>query len=644
MAERAEEPDAEAPDSSPSGADGLAAALIAALGRRGNDAKTDPEFEAFLRRQSRLVDLQTEHLHEQRELILSRLHWGRYSDRMKALLQTLTVLLGLAIVIAVAAMAWEAHKDHGVSIAAFSVPPDLAQRGLTGQVVASELLDRLADLQAQTVTARPASTYANDWGGDIKVEIPETGVSIGELNRYLHEWLGNETRITGEVVRTPAGLIVAARAGATPAGRFVGAEGDLESLIQRAAEVVYAQTQPYRYAVYLASTGRQDQALAAYKTIAQTGAREDRPWAYAGWAALVALDDPIAGGARARDALALGAPPQSQVFTALYGSEAFASHWEAERAVGQDADRLGVGASGLMPSDAMKGDYRGAAKGDRRGAAALRPKSSVFLEGEASAGQVRLIASGALSLGHDIASARGLIRGLPPEFADSIAVIQGTGFWAFVDEDWRRIERSLRSPRLAFPGDGIKKRAVAAGLAVAVAMQGRQAEAEALVATTPLDCDLCVDARAVIAERGGNWPAAERWITLLEARTPSIPFAPTEHGKLLLDRGETDAAIAELEKAHRLGPHFADPLELWGEALTTKRDYVGAARKFAEADQDAPKWGRNHLRWGEALMLAGRYREARAQYETANGLDLSIADRGALKVLLARTAAGPLHG
>jgi hypothetical protein len=50
------------------------------------------------------------------------------------------------------------------------------------------------------------------------------------------------------------------------------------------------------------------------------------------------------------------------------------------------------------------------------------------------------------------------------------------------------------------------------------------------------------------------------------------------------------------------------------------------------------------MRWGEALMLAGRYAEARRQYETANGLDLSKPDRAALDVLLARTASGPLRG
>ncbi|HEY5411942.1 MAG TPA: hypothetical protein VIJ94_14565, partial [Caulobacteraceae bacterium] len=170
MAERIEEAESEAPDGAVSGADGVAAVMAAALKRRRKTGSNgDAEFDGFLRDQRRLVNLQTEHLHEQRELMLSRLRLGRWKDRVSLALQAMTAVVGLAIAGAVAGMAWQAHEDHGVSIAAFSVPPDLAQRGMTGQVVASELLDRLSDLQARTVTGRPASSYANDWGGDIKV-------------------------------------------------------------------------------------------------------------------------------------------------------------------------------------------------------------------------------------------------------------------------------------------------------------------------------------------------------------------------------------------------------------------------------------------------------------------------------------------
>ena len=160
--------------------------------------------------------------------------------------------------------------------------------------------------------------------------------------------------------------------------------------------------------------------------------------------------------------------------------------------------------------------------------------------------------------------------------------------------------------------------------------QGRQAEAEALVAQTPLDCDLCVDARAVIAARKGDWAAAERWIAALDRRTPSVPFAPTEWGKLLLDRGDVNGAIAKLKEANRRGPHFADPLELWGEALMKKGDYASAIAKFAEADKYTPRWGRNHLRWGQALAKLGKADEAKAQWRAAAGMDLSVADRAEL--------------
>jgi tetratricopeptide (TPR) repeat protein len=142
----------------------------------------------------------------------------------------------------------------------------------------------------------------------------------------------------------------------------------------------------------------------------------------------------------------------------------------------------------------------------------------------------------------------------------------------------------------------------------------------------------------------GDRSAADRWFAEAVRMTPSLPFAHERWAEDLLARGELDRAIAEASEAHVRGPHFAEALEVWGQALMRKGDQAGAAARFAEADKYAPHWGKNHLHWGEALMLAGRYREARAQYETANVIDLSRPDRAALDVLLARTAKGPLHG
>src|SRR5690349_17712571 len=62
----------------------------------------DPKFDAFLDDQRRLINLQTEHLHEQRGVILARLKLGRWNDRVGLALKLLTVLVGLAVATAVA--------------------------------------------------------------------------------------------------------------------------------------------------------------------------------------------------------------------------------------------------------------------------------------------------------------------------------------------------------------------------------------------------------------------------------------------------------------------------------------------------------------------------------------------------------------
>src|SRR5881394_3294765 len=50
----------------------------------------------------------------------------------------------------------------------------LADQGRTGEVVASQIQDRLSAMQQTTSgSSRPTETYANDWGRDIKVAIPE---------------------------------------------------------------------------------------------------------------------------------------------------------------------------------------------------------------------------------------------------------------------------------------------------------------------------------------------------------------------------------------------------------------------------------------------------------------------------------------
>ena len=648
MSEQLEEAEVIAPDSAPAAplAEPAAAPALA-LGGRGD--KLPPESAAYLKAQTELARLQMEHLHEQRTLQVEHLKQQErhlrlryFGDRLRIGLQILGILAGLAVAAFLGAMAWNAHEDHGVAIEAFSVPPDLVQRGLTGQVVASQLLDRLAALQVQTVTSRPASTYANDWGGDIKVEIPETGVSIGELNRYLRDWLGSETRITGEVVRTASGLAVTARAGASPGRRFEGAETQADELIGKAAEAIYADTQPYRHAVYLASQKRTAEATAAFARLARAGAPEDRAWAYVGWASIMFQQDRMRDAARlAETAIRLDPrlqpayPIRGLSLSGLGREEEDLAHARRELALLRSGRAIGVpGGADATESRvrfiegttaAMVGDFSRAAK-------LVSGIDTIAFEGEALGYDPRQYEASLLIGAHDLSSAARLWAAEPQ--SDPTAQL-------YVRQQWGDLARFF---------DGLLARGVTPpeqayrSIAEVYAHVGRLAEADTWIDKTALDCAHCLGTRGLIAAQKHDWTAADRWYAEASRRTPSIPFADTDWAQALLIKGDLDGAIAKLKEAHRRSPRFADPLEFWGEALMRKGDLGGAIDKFSAADKSAPHWGRNHMMWGEALMLQGRYAEARRQYEIASGLDQSRPDRAALDVLLARTKAGPLHG
>ena len=654
MAERGEEPELEGPGEA--GAEPVSPAAALAIGLRKGGKRPDPEFDAFLRKQSRLVDIQTEHLHEQRELMLSRLRWGRFSDRMKAILQVLTILVGLAVAGSVAVMAWQAHEDHGVAIQAFSVPPELAQRGLTGQVLAARVLDHLSQLQADTITARPASTYANDWGDDIKVEIPETGVSVGELNRWLRQWLGAETSITGEVVRTADGVSVTARVGSDPGRTVSGPEADIDGLIGKAAEEVYAQTQPYRYAVFLASHDRAADALALYRSLAKSGSKEDRKWAYTGWATLLMQGGDDAGAVAIidkgmRSGLDLyqtgGMAIQNLSDMNLGRLQASYDNIVLQQKLGRNE-----GGNQLVSADISRRIQVFAIaylRGDRRLAASQALTLGDY-DFEGLSGGLNLREEGAVALiqDHDVtrglreARIAGATRGPLNMLPLPLMALQELGDWTSLAVELERLADEAQ-------GQGQRskdtlERGVQPALAIAYARLGRLEQAKAAAASLPPDCEPCLDARGWVAALSGDPAGADRWFAAADRMAPDLPFYESDWGAALLARGDLDRAIAKLGEAHAKGPRYADPLELWGEALMRKGDLSGAIAKFTEADKDAPKWGRNHLLWGEALMLSGRYAEARAQYLEANALDLSKPDRAALKVLLVRTAKGPLHG
>ena len=641
-------------DAAPNSA-ALAAAM--ALGRAGSNPALDKKAAAFLDEQTRMLRLQMEHLHEQRALQVQHLEdqsrhlrLRHFNERLNVGLKLLTIAIGAAVAIGLGAMVWSAANDHGLVVQPFQVPPELAQQGLGGQALAAQVLDRMVEMDAQSASARSPGTYSNDWGEDVKLEIPETGVSVGELQRWLQSSLGHQTRISGELYKSPQGLVLTVRAGAHAGQRFVEQGEDFDGLVARAADALYEQTQPYRYSKYLEEHGRLADSMAASLQLTH-GPREDQPWA---WAQVANLDliggDYRAGVDAASRAMALR--PDLNI--------GFMNRAGGEEPLGWDEQAL----SDLH--GAMKVVERDSGQITRDDRYAWQPVQLGLIadylgDRQTSARQFAVAAAGPdfqhvgstapafrayeLALGHDIRGASA--ASVSPALSQISTYAGEIAFFPYVAwaehaalDDWTAVLVDLDQAEAAAGGQSKAgqtyiERWLWPLRAQALAALGRGDEAQRAADLAPLDCYLCLRMRGVAAASRRDWPAAAGWFAQAARQSPSIPFAYADWGRMLLAKGDVNGAVAKFALARAKGPHFADALELCGEALLRKGDVLGAVAKFREADQNAPRWGRNHLRWGQALARLGHRDEARAQYRAAAQMDLSAADRIELTKALA---------
>ena len=133
-------------------------ALERARSQRGESG--DIAADRFLARQEELIAKQLEGFEEQQRHLRLK-HW---SERLKLTLQVLTLAVGLGFAGVLAAIAWEAHEANSLVIRPFSVPPALAARGVTGEAVASQLMDRLAAIASISHSSEPQRRVAGDLG------------------------------------------------------------------------------------------------------------------------------------------------------------------------------------------------------------------------------------------------------------------------------------------------------------------------------------------------------------------------------------------------------------------------------------------------------------------------------------------------
>lgn len=624
------------PDDVVSGASNDAASLGLALLRASRE-----KADALLDKQSRYLDLQMEDLHEQRDLTVSHLHWRRISDWFRVSWQLLAVLIVSLIALALVAELALASRASGLVIDAFSVPADLASRGVTGEAAANQVLIRLNQMSAGDYYEQSSGSYRSGTGESLRVSIPQTNVSVGELDRYLRSLLGHEVHVVGQIMHDQGGLVLALRSGANPGTIITEANDDISRLLQKAAERVFEQDRPLRFADYLVTQRRFDEALAILVPASRSGTSRQRAHALTGWAlALEGNEDFVAATQKFRDASELD--PLDPTASAYLGfADAALSHEEEsnESFVRAIKNFQGPEASTLEPalievSIPQCEQYVHSSKGEF-GAAALDARRVLEIDRDPQDYSLNLVLEVAdLLAAHDLEEAQTVSHLLA-----GVAVNSADALWlemlrASAREDWKVAAEMGRKANAATTSAAAIAPFLATSVwpewAVALARSGDRASADSLIAKTPMDCDRCLRDRGSIAWSNGDTVQAAHWYSEVAARSPSIPFANTDWGRMLLRHGELDAAIGKFGRAHRQGPRFADPLELWGEALIAQNRSDLALARFEDASHDAPKWGRLRLKWGEALLWLGRGGEARAQFQLASQLDLNAHDRAEL--------------
>ncbi len=559
-------------------------------------------------------------LTEQLQLIRTQTKLGRWqiaSERASFALKVLTGVAGVVVAGALATMAWQASRSDGLVVEAFSVPPALVSRGATGQVVARGVLDRLGELD-RAANSLQSVRIADAWTQDTKIELPQTGVSLDDVQRLLRRWLGHETHLTGEVVQTATGVRITARTGV---GRTVTAEGSAEQmpeLARQTGEALFRQARPVQYAQYLSRADRWAEAKPLLAQVLQTS------------------DDPLT---RAAAANALGAITAYSEFRPAEGIEWFRQAAEgpnrllgavALRDAASVADALGHNRESIvLTRQALKrlGREPGAVAdwyraGFRATLAAsefdyhtasrlLRP--NVGRANAGSTGVYRATYASYLAALHETTAARRLAVTPFPLIEVS-------------SENWPVTLAIARAARAQ--GDASPR--ILALEAFSLVQLGQPEAAQKVIATTPVDCFFCALTRAMILSRQGDAVGAEQAFRAAERLYPGQITGLLYWGRERLARGDAQGALQVFRRAEKLAPRFADPSVWSGEALLALGDDKAAEQAFRKAEPLAPRWGRLHLKWGEALAKLGKTNEARAKWTAAAGMDLTPTERAEL--------------
>jgi len=510
----------------------------------------------------------------------------------------LVALLAVAAIL----MAWQAASSRGVVIDAFDAPQTFAARGLSGKVLAAGLLDVLMRIQTRTRSSAEARMLSNAWTGEIGIEIPETGISLGEADRLLKSHLGHEQHIGGDLIEQADGsLALTVRGTGILSKTFTAAAGNLSKLLTQAGEYVYSQSQPGLWAAYLSNNNRNDETIRFVQdTYAGTDLAE-KPYllnylanAMIGRGEKGAMDEALG---LYREALRMKPDfwiGYTNIMNALYaiGDE------EGVVREGEELIKVAGGRPGRAPPDTFE-NYD----------AAVLDLSAVLAEERAdieahggvgtitgTSGSENLNLAETYVLLHDPESASLQLKTatVDEKSAPDISLAQEVrallaeeaGDFKGAAASWDLFSRAYASPEVSTHNPSEICLA-----ALSYEKTGQSAKADAALAAvgalTFVDCNRF---RGDVQDLRGDWSGAQASYAQAVKLAPSVPSGYYSWGVALAKHGELDMALAKLRQASEKGPHWADPLKAWGDVLARQQQWREALGRYDQALKYAPHW------------------------------------------------------
>jgi tetratricopeptide (TPR) repeat protein len=595
----------------PADVEAFAAAVAARLS--GNDPAVARQTAEFLGEQTQLVRIQREHIRSEHQ---ARLHYlqgqarevdiRRFGLRLRVGFQLFIALLAAAVLTGIAIMINDAVTSRSVVVEPFEAPPALAGRGVTGKAVAAGFLDELLRLQNATRTSAQKRSLANAWTGDIKLEVPETGVSVGELARALKARFGHDLHIDGELLQTEAGsLVLTVRGDAVEPKSFEGAGGDLQKLSKAAAEYVYAQSEPALWIVYLANTNRFAEAIEFGRSAYASADKSDRPYLLNYWANAVSSTGGSLTEALGLYRAAIKLKPDywigyNNVLNTLWALGDEEGAWRA----GEELRKVAGGRPGRAPEEEYQNwdtitwnllAWRDALVKDadaHGGVGTANVSAGTAIADieerlhDPAAAQLALATTKADERDPSIVAVSHFVRGrLAARAGDTTdAVVELEAFAALAV-----------SPAVYFNFPGYT-----CWVALAEEAAGHPDKADAVLKNGGTYVD-CYRFRGDILDGRKDWPAAQKAYAQAVALAPDLPAAYFSWADALVRHGDLAGAAEKFSAANKRGPHWADPLKGWGDLLLSQGRGKEALAKYNEALKYAPNW--NELKNARAAAM-----------------------------------------